>query len=82
VKLVIDLADVTFIDSTGEEVLSFFGRSGAEFVAQTSYAIDICQRLRLRFAHVEPSDSNISGVSRNNGRGRRARARQTEIEEV
>jgi hypothetical protein len=82
VKLVVDLTDVTFIDSIGEEVLSFFGRFGAEFVAQTSYAVDICERLHLRFAQSEPPDPNTSGASRQNGRRRRAPARQTENEEV
>ena len=82
VNLVVDLTNVTFIDFIGEEVLSFFGRFGAEFVAQTSYAIDICQRLNLRFAQGKPLDPNTSGVSRKNGRRRRAHARQTDNEEV
>ena len=47
-RLVVDLTDVTFIDSVGEEALSFFGRFGTEFVAQTSYTLDICERLHLR----------------------------------
>ena len=50
--LVVDLTEVTFIDSVGEEVLSFFGRFGAEFVAQTSYTLDICERLHLRLARI------------------------------
>ena len=48
--LIVDLTEVTFIDSVGEEVLSFFGRFGAEFVAQTSYTLDMCERLHLRLA--------------------------------
>ena len=47
-KFVLDLTDVTFIDSVGEEVLLFFGRFGAEFVAPTSYTLDLCERLDLR----------------------------------
>jgi len=47
-KLVVDLTEVTFIDSVGEDVLSFFGRFGAEFVAPTSYSLDVCERLHLR----------------------------------
>ena len=50
--LVVDLTEVTFIDSMGEEVLSFFGRFGAKFVAQTSYTLDICERLHLRLARM------------------------------
>ena len=32
-KLGVDLTEVTFIDVVGEEVLSFFSRLGAQFVA-------------------------------------------------
>src|SRR5271165_3053711 len=64
--LVLDLTDVIFIDSAGEEVLSFFGRFGAEFVAQTSYTLDICERLHLRLASGQASDANTSGTSRTN----------------
>ena len=80
--LIVDLTEVTFIDSVGEEVLSFFGRFGAEFVAQTSYTLDICERLHLRLARDGASDTNMSGASRTNGRRRRALARQRENEEV
>ena len=38
-RFVLDLTDVTFMDSAGEEVLSFFGRFGAEFAASTSYTL-------------------------------------------
>src|SRR5271169_1162344 len=49
-RLIVELTDVTFIDSVGEDVLSFFGRFGAEFAASTSYALDACERLHLRLA--------------------------------
>ena len=49
-KLVVDLTDVIFIDSVGEEALSFFRRFGAQFVAETSYSLDICERLQLPLA--------------------------------
>jgi hypothetical protein len=61
--LVVDLTELTFIDSTGEEVLSFFGRFGAEFVAQTSYSLDVCERLHLRLARAEARDASTSGAS-------------------
>jgi hypothetical protein len=80
-RFVLDLTDVTFIDSVGEEVLSFFGRFGAEFAASTSYALDVCERLHLRLARDGASDRNKSGASRTNGR-RRTDARQPENEEV
>ena len=41
-KLLVDLTEVVFIDVVGEEVLSFLGQLGAEFVAPNSYALDVC----------------------------------------
>lgn len=56
IRLMIDVTDITFTDSVGEEVLSLFGRLGAEFVAETAYSLDICERLQLPLAR--------NGVSR------------------
>lgn len=81
-RLIVDLTEVTFIDSTGEEVLSFFGRFGAEFAASTSYALDVCERLQLRVAGDGESDRSKSRAFRTNGRRRQALARQRENEEV
>src|SRR5271165_4059095 len=64
VRLVVDLTEVTFIDSVGEEVLSFFGRFGAEFVAQTSYTLDVCERLHIPLAGGEGAHGNASSASR------------------
>jgi hypothetical protein len=69
--LVVDLTEVTFIDSMGEEVLSAFGRFGAEFVAQTSYTLDICERLHLRLAPDQKSNGSTAGASRTNARRRK-----------
>jgi hypothetical protein len=80
-RLVVDLTDVIFIDSVGEEVLSFFGRFGAEFAASTSYTLDVCERLDLRLARVGAPDTDTSGAFRRNGR-RRAHAPQSENEKV
>jgi hypothetical protein len=81
-RLVVDLTDVTFIDSMGEEVLSFFGRFGAEFAASTSYTLDVCERLHLRLDRDGAPTTNISGFSRTNaGRGK-AHARESEKEKV
>lgn len=63
-KLVVDLTEVTFIDSVGEEVLSFFGRVGADFVAETSYTLYACQRLHLRLARGGALDREKSGTVR------------------
>jgi anti-anti-sigma regulatory factor len=46
-RLVIDLTEVLFIDALGEAVLSFLKRLGAQFVAETSYSRDVCERLHL-----------------------------------
>ena len=59
-KLIVDLAEVEFIDVVEEEVLSFFGRFGAEFFAPAFYVLDVCERLHLRLAATPGSDSNTS----------------------
>ena len=46
-KLVVDLTEVMFIDAIGEEVLLFVKRLGAQFVAETAYSRDVCERLSL-----------------------------------
>lgn len=81
-RLVVDLTEVTFIDSVGEEVLSFFGRFGAEFVAQTSYTLDICNRLHVRLARDGEPDANTSGASHRNAGRRKGHAHQAEKKEV
>ena len=81
IQLVVDVTEVTFIDSVGEDVLSFFGRFGAEFVAQTSYTLDICERLHLRLARSGASDANASGPSPKNGRRRRPNIHPPENEQ-
>lgn len=70
--LVVDLTEVTFVDSVGEQVLLFFGQFGAEFVAETSYSLDICERLHLRLVQGRPSDANTPSAS-NPSNGRRTR---------
>jgi len=49
-KLIIDLAEVMYIDAVGEGVLSFFKRLGAQFVSETAYSRHICERLDLPIA--------------------------------
>lgn len=46
-KLIIDLAEVMYIDAVGEGVLSFLKRLGAQFVSETAYSRHICERLQL-----------------------------------
>jgi hypothetical protein len=49
-SLVVDLTDLTFIDSVGENVLLFLKRFGAEFTSETAYSLDVCERLGLPIA--------------------------------
>ena len=74
VKLVVDLTEVTFIDAVGEQVLSFFARFGAEFVAPTSYALDVCERLHLSLARTAGSPASTLGSSATNNDQSRADA--------
>jgi len=46
-RLAVDLSEVTFIENSGEEVLSWLGNIGARFIADGFYCLDICQRLHL-----------------------------------
>ena len=48
-ELVVDLTDVMFVDAIAEQVLLFIKRLGAQFVAETSYSRDVCERLQLSF---------------------------------
>jgi hypothetical protein len=69
-RLIVDLSEVTFIDSVGEEVLSFFNRFGAEFGAPTSYTLDVCERLHLRLIPYSATTANTSEASPNGHRNR------------
>ena len=67
VKLLVDLTEVVFIDTVGEEVLSFLGRFGAEFVAPNSYTLDVCERLNLPVAPNGSLQMNALGEPHTNG---------------
>lgn len=45
--LVVNLSDVSFVDATGEEVLSWLAQIGGEFIAENAYSSYVCERLRL-----------------------------------
>jgi hypothetical protein len=72
-ELVVDLTDVLFIDAIGEEVLLFAKRLGAQFVAETSYSRDVCERLQLPFMGKSKSKMQVPGNSDGNGRRPRPR---------
>ena len=43
--LIVDLTDVSYIDSEGEQVLAWLASVGATFMARTVYAASVCERL-------------------------------------
>src|ERR1700690_1202612 len=70
VELVVDLTDVMFIDAIGEEVLLFVKRLGAQFVAETAYSRDVCERLQLPLI-----GNGMSVAGNSDGEGHRPRRR-------
>jgi hypothetical protein len=53
----VDVSDVTYVDSTGEQLLIWLSALRAVFVAQTCYAHDVCERLHLTLK--EDADRHI-----------------------
>ena len=49
-SLLVDLSGMTFVDDTGEEVLSWLKRIGSKFTAETAYSHHVCERLHLPLA--------------------------------
>ena len=47
VGLIVDLTEVSYIDSVGEQLLKWLDSVGALFVAGSVYAIAVCDRLHL-----------------------------------
>ena len=70
-KLVVDLTDVLFMDAIGEDVLLLANRLGAQFIAETSYSRDVCERLQLRI--IGKSESKVQVPGSSNGNGHRLR---------
>jgi anti-anti-sigma regulatory factor len=46
-EIVVNMSEVTSIDSVGEDVLSWFRQIGVKFIADTAYSVDVCERLHL-----------------------------------
>jgi len=59
-QLVVDLTEILFIDAIGEEVLSLVKRLDAQFIAETSYSRDICERLNLPLLRKQKSNGRLS----------------------
>lgn len=47
-SIAVDLSELIFIDSLGEQVLLWLGRLGGTFVADDVYTRWLCKRLQLR----------------------------------
>ena len=45
--LVVDLTEITYGDSVGEQVLAWFASIGILFAAEAGYAAELCERLQL-----------------------------------
>ena len=45
--LIVDLTEVSYVDSMGEELLKWLASVGAVFIAGSAYAFAACDRLRL-----------------------------------
>ena len=45
--LIVDLTDVSYVDSVGEQLLKWLASVGAVFVAGSLYGFAVCDRLRL-----------------------------------
>ena len=52
--LIVDLTEVSYVDSAGERLLSWLGSVGAVFVARGVYAPAVCERLGLSPARTMP----------------------------
>ena len=61
--LIVDLTEVSYVDSVGEELLNWLASVGALFVAGNVYAIAVCDRLRL-----SPMQRTVERCKRRHGK--------------
>ncbi len=50
--LTVNITEMTFVDLNGEHALTWLSQLGATFIAERSYALDVCERLSLPLARV------------------------------
>jgi hypothetical protein len=50
-SFLVDLSEVTFADLLGEQMLSWLGRLGAQFIADNVYTRCLCESLKLQIAN-------------------------------
>lgn len=58
--LLVDISDVTYVDSFGEQLLRGLRDLQAKFVAETCYARDVCERLQLDLTRA-PEQRGVAG---------------------
>jgi hypothetical protein len=75
-ELVVDLTEVMFIDAVGEDVLSLIKKLGGQFVAETAYARDICERLQLPLVRKHKQNPELAGNRNGNGHSPIANSRR------
>jgi hypothetical protein len=75
-ELIMDLTEVMFIDAVGEDVLSLIKKLGGQFVAETAYARDICERLQLPLVRKHKQNSELAGNRNGNGHSPVANSRR------
>jgi len=56
----VDVSEVTYVDSVGEQLLVWLGDLRAKFVAETGYARNVCEKLQLDLQGKE----TLMGLSR------------------
>ena len=67
---------VMFIDAVGEDVLSLIKKLGGQFVAETAYARDICERLQLPLVRKHKQNPELAGNRNGNGHSPIANSRR------
>jgi hypothetical protein len=58
--LLVDISEVTYVDSVGEQLLMWLRDLHASFVAETCYARDVCERLRLTLKYTHRATQSAS----------------------
>src|SRR5580692_13001 len=66
-RFLVDITELMFVDSLGEEVLSFLKRFGAQFLAETAYSLDVCEHLHLPLVPKQSAGTLSAGSNRNSG---------------
>ena len=67
--LIVDLTDVSYIDSVGEQLLKWLSSVGAEFVAGNVYALGVCERLGFLPLRRMPPHNDTGTIRRNHQLG-------------